>query len=552
MTGATRPTRRTGDRYSPTAPTSASSGPRNAANRSPIASATSPAMIVPASCANTPSTRTVALTRPSSRSPTRDWRSDTSVTSNIVIAESPTSCWTRKKPTATSGRPAGDSGISRLATAPTTTDTTTSRPSPNRPTVREASSAPASDPIPPIAATTPITRGVEADLAGREQQPGRPEHAPHRGQPHRPPQQAAQDRVAGDDREPAPDLAEDRLPVLGRRRRRLGPSDRAQEHAPTPGTTRCPRAIAIGAVSTRTSTPPMPNPANSTADSVAASAPLARTRSSRPTTTGRYALSATSKNVVRTAAPAATRTPGAARASRRAPRWGSTPSSAARPRSAQIMTGRRRSRSTQAPATNPTSSAATSSIPAEDGDVDRSRPERLDRDERQRDPGHERPEHRHGGGGPQREEGAVASEPAAGRDVPRGRDGVEQRVRGHRREGTVGRPSTGAPSRRVTYTPHASVSPEPAHPPSGVRRAGLSSPSVTRVTASACSTASAIASERPWPGSPVAAACPRRTSTPRCARCGSRCSRPTSTSRWSRTSWPGCASARSVRRSWTA
>ena len=84
---------RTGDRYRPTAPTSANAGARNAAARSPIASPTSPPNTVPNSFAMTITTRTVALTRPSWRSETRAWRIDTSVTSNTVTAVSPISCW---------------------------------------------------------------------------------------------------------------------------------------------------------------------------------------------------------------------------------------------------------------------------------------------------------------------------------------------------------------------------------------------------------------------------------------------------------------------------
>ena len=46
-------------------------------------------------------------------------------------------------------------------------------------------------------------------------------------------------------------------------------------------------AIAIGAVRRLTRNPAMPKAANSIAELVAASAPLARTRSGRPTTVGR-------------------------------------------------------------------------------------------------------------------------------------------------------------------------------------------------------------------------------------------------------------------------
>ncbi len=108
--------------------------------------------------------------------------------------------------------------------------------------------------------------------------------------------------------------------------------------------------------------PLMPNPANSATEPLAARALLASSRRSRSTIVGRYALSAASKNVVSTAASAAT-----ARSCHRASvpnmnEMGITLSTAARPRSAQINTGRRRSRSTHAPATSPTMSAATRSM----------------------------------------------------------------------------------------------------------------------------------------------------------------------------------------------
>ena len=61
-------------------------------------------------------------------------------------------------------------------------------------------------------------------------------------------------------------------------------------------------AMAIGAVSAWTRNPLTPNARNSEADPLAASAPLASTSRSRSTIVGRYAPSAASKNVVRTAA----------------------------------------------------------------------------------------------------------------------------------------------------------------------------------------------------------------------------------------------------------
>ncbi len=117
----------------------------------------------------------------------------------------------------------------------------------------------------------------------------------------------------------------------------------------------------MGAVSSATSTPAAPNPANSTAADVADMAPLARSSSERGTIVGRYARSARSKNVVQMAATIATRYTCGSVSHPPAAASGIEPSSAARTRSAQMSTGRRRRRSTHAPATNPTSSAATSS-----------------------------------------------------------------------------------------------------------------------------------------------------------------------------------------------
>ena len=120
-------------------------------------------------------------------------------------------------------------------------------------------------------------------------------------------------------------------------------------------------AIAIGAVSSFTRNPAAPNARNSIALEVAARAPFARTSSARATMVGRYALSATSKKVVSTAASDDTSSTWASVSQPPTAATGMEPSRTARPRSAQIITGRRRSRSTHAPATNPTSRAATRS-----------------------------------------------------------------------------------------------------------------------------------------------------------------------------------------------
>ncbi len=325
-----------------------------------MTSASTPPTSVPASCAITIATRTVALTRPSCRSPTRAWRTDTSVTSNTVTAVSPISCWPIRHAIATSGSPGGASGISRLPSAANSSDTMTTRPSPKRPTARSASSAPSSEPKPPSAATTPITAGSRR----RSSVTNRSHVAPNT--PHiaaRPIVPQARPRSTGSrttSRRPS------RISCMtgsrsdagggGGSGRRIVPSRTAETT-----NERASMAMAIGAVSRLTRNPATPNAANSTAELVAASAPLARTRSSRPTTVGRYARSATSKNVVSTAARADTMNTCGSVSQPPIAATGMLPSSTARPRSAQMRTGRRRRRSTQAPAANPTSSAATRS-----------------------------------------------------------------------------------------------------------------------------------------------------------------------------------------------
>ena len=90
---------------------------------------------------------------------------------------------------------------------------------------------------------------------------------------------------------------------------------------------------------------------------------------------------------------------------------GIEPSSTARPRSAQMRTGRRRSRSTQAPATSPNDQRRRRGrAPRRMRDLDRPGAEHQDRDERQRDPGDERAEDRDRRRRPDPDEGAVAPE----------------------------------------------------------------------------------------------------------------------------------------------
>ena len=142
---------------------------------------------------------------------------------------------------------------------------------------------------------------------------------------------------------------------------------------------------------------------------------------------------------------------------------GIVPSSTARPRSAQIITGRRRRRSTQAPATKPTSerrdqlqrrSTATSTGPrgatsiATNGSAIRVT----------NDPNTEMV------AAPQSAQERAVRPQGGARERPWAGGRVQQRIVGHRRRV----PATIAPraSRSgMTYTPQASVSPEPAHHP---------------------------------------------------------------------------------------
>ena len=152
------------------------------------------------------------------------------------------------------------------------------------------------------------------------------------------------------------------------------------------------RAIAIGAVRSWTRKPLTPKAMNSDAEPLAASAAShPRGARVRRSSAGRRCRPSR-RSVVRIAARPETarscqnvRTP-------KANASGTEPRSAARPRSAQIRTGRRRSRSTQAPATSPTTSVAPSSSAAQDGDLERAGAQDEDRRERQRDPGDERAE----------------------------------------------------------------------------------------------------------------------------------------------------------------
>ena len=183
-------------------------------------------------------------------------------------------------------------------------------------------------------------------------------------------------------------------------------------------------------------------------------------------------MSATSKKVVRTAASDDTSSTWASVSQPPTAATGMDPSRTARPRSAQIITGRRRSRSTHAPATNPTSRAAIEIHGAQRGDLDRAGPERLDRHEREGDAGHERAEDRDGRRAPQEHERAIAPQPGEGSSACVGGTGIEQRVHGHRRRvhvtGPLGR---GRPREawRTLRTPRCRQNPRTTRPASAVR-----------------------------------------------------------------------------------
>ena len=195
-----------------------------------MTSASTPPTSVPASCAMTIATRTVALTRPSWRSPTRAWRTDTSVTSNTVTAVSPISCWPIRHAIATSGSPGGASGIRRLPSAANSSDTSTTRPSPKRTTARSASSAPSSDPKPPSAATTPMTAGSRCRSSVTNSShvaPNTPHIAASPIVPHARPRSTGSRTTS---RRPSRISSSDRLALGGGRGRRLGAPDRAEQH----------------------------------------------------------------------------------------------------------------------------------------------------------------------------------------------------------------------------------------------------------------------------------------------------------------------------------
>ena len=132
---------------------------------------------------------------------------------------------------ATSGRPAGASGMSRLPSAASSIAAIDDRADARAGRVaRAATSAPIERAEPADAAITPIDGRVELRARRSTNRnhvaPKMPHSAARR---HLRAGEAAQDRVVDDEPEAVADLVEHRLAVRGRRRRRLGSPDRPEQ-----------------------------------------------------------------------------------------------------------------------------------------------------------------------------------------------------------------------------------------------------------------------------------------------------------------------------------
>ena len=240
--------------------------------------------------------------------------------------------------------PTAASSIAPIATGPT----------PQRRVARVATTAPMNEDAPTDAGDDAEDGRAELQVVEHEQEPGRPEDAPQR-------------RRAPSARRRTPAGSGRAGRAAGRRgsRRRTGSrsSARRRRRLLVAGSCRAGRAetrnvsassaIAIGAVSSWTRKPLIPKAMNSAAEPLAASArwprPAARARRSsagRRCRRRRRTSSGSPRAPTRSGAAGSVRTPSANAT-------GIEPSSTARPRSAQMRTGRRRSRSTQAPATSP-------------------------------------------------------------------------------------------------------------------------------------------------------------------------------------------------------
>ena len=289
---------------------------------------------------------------PAARSPTRAWRTDTSVTSYTVTAESPTSCWMTRQPTATSGSPAGASGMKRFPSAARSIADDATAPEPER-TSRASRARPRGRTRSRRRRRrAPMTAGPRPSSSSHEQHPGAPK-TPHIAA-----------SPSGPRRRPA-------APGRGRTIRmpsRISPRTGSRSAAGGGGGSLC----RIVPSSTRRDDEPDRvegdrDRRGEHLDQEAADAEgaeLRRRAGRRQGAVGRHQLVplddrgqvgvvGASKNVVSTAASAAREQLPASATPTNA--TGMEPSSTARPRSAQIRIGRRRRRSTHAPATRPTS-----------------------------------------------------------------------------------------------------------------------------------------------------------------------------------------------------
>ena len=180
---------------------------------------------------STIATRTVALTRPSWRSPTRAWRIDTSVTSNTVTAVSPISCWPMRHAIATSGSARRGERDQQVAERGEQQRHETTRPERRtRPTARLGEQRPeqrAERRRAPRRRRS--TAGSSRELVGREQEPRRAEHAPHRRQADRPPGEARRTGSWATSRRPSRISCDDGLAVGAPAVAAARAADRAQQ-----------------------------------------------------------------------------------------------------------------------------------------------------------------------------------------------------------------------------------------------------------------------------------------------------------------------------------
>ena len=104
-----------------------------------------------------------------------------------------------RQPTATSGSPAGASGMNALPTAARSIAAIATGPMPQRRVARVATTAPMNDDAPPTPAMTPEHGRARAAIVEDEQEPRRAEDAPQRRERHLGAGERAQDRVVADE-----------------------------------------------------------------------------------------------------------------------------------------------------------------------------------------------------------------------------------------------------------------------------------------------------------------------------------------------------------------